>query len=227
MDFRSTAFVITALAAITQSVSAETLPVKGKVITMTRVTAPWYAPKFLIKSGMKKSIPEYAAVKGLVRKVYSIEEGTGFFGGIYLWENEQSAKEWFNQAWFDRVNSKYGGDHKVPIRKAIYAYTLDSELSEEVKERWVDVKSYQIGTEGTTNLPTYFQSKMEGLKNQPGFLSFWVAEESPTAIQIFSVWQDRSSLEKSSRLDLIKPTWKLEENILTQSPILLKNDLRN
>ncbi len=227
MFFKNKAIVITALAAITQSLSAVSLPVKGKVITMTRVTAPWYAPKFLIKNGMRKSIPEYEAVKGLTRKIYSIEEGTGFFGGIYLWENEQAAKEWFNQAWFDRVNSKYGGDHKVTILKAIYAYTLDSELDEEVKERWVDVKSYRIGTEGTTNLPNYFEGKMDGLKNQSGFLSFWVAEVSSTSIQVFSVWQDRSSLEKNSHQDLIKPTWTVEENILTESPIILKNDLRN
>jgi heme-degrading monooxygenase HmoA len=72
------------------------------------VKKPWYAWKRLVISKMKESIPEYEAVKGLQNKFYSFTENQAYFGGIYFWESELHAREWFNQDWFDRTEKKYG-----------------------------------------------------------------------------------------------------------------------
>ncbi|MFZ4056486.1 MAG: hypothetical protein ACOYKE_00035 [Ferruginibacter sp.] len=77
-------------------------------LTITKVKKPWYAWKGLVVGKMKKSFPEYSAVKGLEHKYYSFTEDHHYFGGVYLWKSEQDAKNWFNQAWFDRTEKKYG-----------------------------------------------------------------------------------------------------------------------
>jgi hypothetical protein len=77
-------------------------------LTITKVKKPWYAWRGLVVGKMKKSFPEYSAVKGLVHKYYSFTEDHLYFGGIYLWESEQNSKNWFNHAWFDRTKKKYG-----------------------------------------------------------------------------------------------------------------------
>lgn len=65
----------------------------GQVIGMTRLKAPWYAPKIFVESKMKDSIPEYSAIKGLQKKMYSLESDSSIFGGVYLWVNEKAARE--------------------------------------------------------------------------------------------------------------------------------------
>lgn len=77
-------------------------------LTITKVKKPWYATKGLVVKKMKKSFPEYSAVQGLQQKYYSFTEDHHYFGGIYLWNSEQDSKNWFNQAWFDRTEKKYG-----------------------------------------------------------------------------------------------------------------------
>lgn len=77
-------------------------------LTITKVKKPWYAWKGLVVGKMKKSFPEYSAVKGLEHKYYSFTIDHHYFGGIYLWKSEQDSKNWFNQAWFDRTEKKYG-----------------------------------------------------------------------------------------------------------------------
>ncbi len=78
------------------------------VLTITRVKKPWYAWRSLVVNKMKQSVPEYQAVAGLRYKFFSLTENHKFAGGIYLWETEQQAKGWFNSAWFDRTEKKYG-----------------------------------------------------------------------------------------------------------------------
>lgn len=77
-------------------------------LTITRVKKPWYAWRSLVVSKMKKSVPEYQTVAGLRYKFFSLTEDHKFAGGIYLWETEKQAKDWFSPAWFDRTEKKYG-----------------------------------------------------------------------------------------------------------------------
>ena len=62
----------------------------------------------LIIKKMRESIPEYHLVKGLQQKFYAFTENYKLFGGIYFWQGEMDAKNWFNQAWYDRTERKYG-----------------------------------------------------------------------------------------------------------------------
>jgi hypothetical protein len=77
-------------------------------LTITKVKKPWYAWKGLVLRKMRESIPEYTAAPGLVFKYYTFTEDQRYLGGIYLWKSEQDASNWFNQAWFDRTEKKYG-----------------------------------------------------------------------------------------------------------------------
>ncbi len=87
--------------------------VQQAVITITEVKTPWYALRFLLKSGFEKSLPEYTAIPGLLQKNYAIHNGGKTFGGFYLWETKVQAEAWFNAKWFERVEKTYGAAGKV------------------------------------------------------------------------------------------------------------------
>ncbi len=89
-----------------KSVRAE--PGAARVLTITKVKAPFYAARTLVVKGFRDSIPEYQVLKGLTFKAYSLSDDGKYFGGIYYWQTEQDAKNWFNDAWFARVEKKYG-----------------------------------------------------------------------------------------------------------------------
>ncbi len=42
---------------------------------------------------MRERAPRFRALPGLVQKYYGLEEQSGEFTGIYLWDSEQSAKD--------------------------------------------------------------------------------------------------------------------------------------
>lgn len=88
------------------------IDVQQAIITITEVKTPWYALRFLLKSGFEKSLPEYTAIKGLLQKNYAIHDG-GKFGGFYFWETKAQAEAWFNAKWFERVEKIYGAPGKV------------------------------------------------------------------------------------------------------------------
>lgn len=75
---------------------------QSTAITIVRVKAPWWAPKFLITGRFVDSIPEYAAAPGLIHKAYTFSD-SGEFGGVYLWDSRASAERWFDEAWHERV----------------------------------------------------------------------------------------------------------------------------
>jgi heme-degrading monooxygenase HmoA len=202
---------------------AQTVSSQGMVITMTRLSIPWYAPKFVVKSKMKDSIPEYSGIPGLNRKIYSIESDTGLFGGIYLWENQKSANDWFTPAWFERVNKKYGGDNKVPILPAIFIHGKDTSKSTSLNENWASVKSFAVGTDSISKLPKYFESKISNLEKKTGYLGLWVADESANRIKIITLWSDEDSMNSVDLSELVSQNWKEEESIQTKVPIVITN----
>jgi hypothetical protein len=89
-----------------QNVVVDTI--SSATLTITKVKKPWYAWRNLVVGKMEKSIPEYKAIKGLNQKLYSFTEDHKQFGGVYLWKTEKDAKTWFNQAWYDITEKKYG-----------------------------------------------------------------------------------------------------------------------
>lgn len=93
----------------------------NKFVTIAKVKAPAAATDDILRQGFIKSIPVYKNIKGLEFKAFSIqkiEQGT-FFGGIYLWENKESAEKWFSPEWFARVKSTYGVEGAVDYYEII------------------------------------------------------------------------------------------------------------
>jgi hypothetical protein len=84
----------------------------GAVVTVVRIPPPWYAVRFLVVRGFRKAVPQYQAVPGLERKLFTIA-ADGRFGGIYEWEDRSRAEAWFNDAWHARVRDRWGADGDV------------------------------------------------------------------------------------------------------------------
>lgn len=87
-------------------------------VVIVRVATPWYAPRFVVASKMRDSIDEYSNLTGLSFKAYSFERGSGDYGGIYLWKSAETARNWFDKAWFDRVRRERGADGYVRMFRA-------------------------------------------------------------------------------------------------------------
>lgn len=62
-----------------------------------------------IEAAMRKSIPTYDYLPGLVRKYFIITDDLGY-GGIYLWQNRKVAEAWFNDSavWSAGVSKSVG-----------------------------------------------------------------------------------------------------------------------
>jgi heme-degrading monooxygenase HmoA len=88
------------------------------VVVIVKVPKPWYAPKAVVTSKMRDTIPEYARLNGLAFKAFSYEKQSGDFGGVYYWRDAASAQSWFNPAWFERVKKERGENAQVRYLEA-------------------------------------------------------------------------------------------------------------
>lgn len=88
------------------------------VVAIVRVPKPWWAPRALVASRMRKTMPEYASLPGLAFKAYTFEQQSGDFGGVYLWRDRAGAAAWFDAAWFERVRRERGVDATVVLLDA-------------------------------------------------------------------------------------------------------------
>lgn len=88
------------------------------VIVIVKVPKPWYAPKGVVTSKMRDTIPEYSRLNGLAFKAFSFERQSGDFGGVYFWRDAASAQAWFNPAWFARVKKERNADAQIRFLEA-------------------------------------------------------------------------------------------------------------
>ncbi len=68
--FAAAATVATAVSAVSMPAMAEQnfgagLSANPPVAVVVKVTTPWYAPRFLVTSKMRDTIPQYQAIAGL------------------------------------------------------------------------------------------------------------------------------------------------------------------
>ncbi|MFN9011989.1 MAG: hypothetical protein ACK5XU_08065 [Pseudomonadota bacterium] len=77
------------------------------VATLVEIPVPPGVGRAALLQGFRDALPTYRKVPGLLRK-YFILSDAGRFGGIYLWQDEASARAWHDQAWQDRVAARYG-----------------------------------------------------------------------------------------------------------------------
>ena len=121
MTSPSTTVLVYALAAFAMAVGASastaapTDAASVPVVTVVRVTKPWYAPRSTIAGRMRDTIEQYAQLPGLAFKAYSFERHSGDYGGLYYWHDTAAAKAWFNDAWFERVKRERGVEGRVQM----------------------------------------------------------------------------------------------------------------
>ncbi len=105
--------VLAAITLATAPLAAQTAPAAGKpVAVLVSIPIPAGIPRSTIADGMVKAVPQYRAVPGLVRKLFTIGDDGGF-GGMYLFRTRAAAQAWFNEAWYARVAKTYGSTGKV------------------------------------------------------------------------------------------------------------------
>jgi heme-degrading monooxygenase HmoA len=113
--------------ALAQPAPAQTPDRDAPVVTIVRVPAPWYAPRFLVVRRMRESVPQYQSIDGLVHKAYSLARPDGRYGGIYLWKDRASAQAWFSPAWFERVEKERGAPGEVRAYEVVFR--VDGEVA--------------------------------------------------------------------------------------------------
>lgn len=86
----------------------------GPVMSVVKARTPWYAPRFLVRNRFEAAIPDYEVVPGLVRKYFTIADD-GWLGGIYLWESRDAALAFYDDAWHQRIEDRYGVPAKLDV----------------------------------------------------------------------------------------------------------------
>ena len=101
----------TVLSLVSTAALAQPVTPASPVAVVVNVPTPPGAPRTLIEGGIRKSVPQYRQVPGLLRKYFTIGEGN--LGGVYLFASRAAAEGWFNNAWHKRVIATYGRDGTV------------------------------------------------------------------------------------------------------------------
>ena len=89
----------------------ETVP--SAVVAVVEVPRPWYAPRFVVVSKMRDTVPQYERLAGLSYKAFTLTSDGARYGGIYLWTDRAKAEAWFSPAWFARVEKERGAKGEV------------------------------------------------------------------------------------------------------------------
>jgi heme-degrading monooxygenase HmoA len=149
-----------------------------QILTITKVKKPWYAWRGLVVGKMEKSIPEYQSIKGLNQKFYSFTENHKLFGGIYFWQTQEDALAWFNQAWYDRTEKKYGTKgivtyYKVQSIKTIATVNINTkDLYATITYQKEDTFLIKNSAEGLLKVLTLTDDK-----NQSCYLTLWQSQK--------------------------------------------------
>jgi hypothetical protein len=171
------------------------------VAVIVKVPKPWYAPRFVVVSKMRDTIPQYQALPGLAFKAFSFAQADGHFGGIYLWKDLASAQAWFSPAWFARVEQERGVAADVRFFEVLAAIdnTPGGTLADPDSSSVATLSTWPVpaGVD-KLNLSRQFQSGLEADRRLPGLLRrcFVVTEQGRYGH--ISVWRDEASARSAS-----------------------------
>jgi hypothetical protein len=147
-----------------------------KWVTITKVKKPWYAFRSVVVKKFIQSMPEYAAIPGLLFKAYAFTAHAPYFGGVYLWEDKVSAQNWFNPGWFTRVLKTYKKPGVVLYYKVNAVQTLQT--IQAIKGNYYT--SVSIGTHtiphDTPGLLRMYQ--IENESGESGYICLWATEKA-------------------------------------------------
>lgn len=75
---------------------------------------------------MMKRAPHFRALPGLIQKFYGVEKETGEFTGIYLWDSEESIKEFRQSELARTIATEYKAEDTPQIELFDVMHTLRS-----------------------------------------------------------------------------------------------------
>lgn len=64
-------------------------------------------------AGMHEVAPRWQREPNLIRKNFILDPGLAFTGAFYLWKDKASAQAAHDEAWRQRVRSKYGSEPEI------------------------------------------------------------------------------------------------------------------
>lgn len=147
-----------------------------KWVTITKVKRPWFAFRGVVVKKFIQSMPEYAAIPGLLFKAYAFTAHAPYFGGVYLWENKVSAQNWFNPGWFTRVLKTYKKPGVVLYYKVNGVQTLQTRYTTQGDY----YTSVSIGKRAIPN-DTQGLLRMYQIENEAGesgYICLWATEKA-------------------------------------------------
>ena len=86
-------------------------PDSTAVVTLVEIPTPAGVTRERLNAEFVAALPLYQKIPGLLRKHFTVTSTA--FGGVYVWKDEASAKNWFNAAWQERVRKTYGQDANI------------------------------------------------------------------------------------------------------------------
>lgn len=84
----------------------------ARVLAFVSVPLPWFRPRGLVEARILARVPEYQALAGLERKLFTIEDA-GRVGGFYLWRDRADADAFYDASWHAKIVERYGQDTEV------------------------------------------------------------------------------------------------------------------
>jgi quinol monooxygenase YgiN len=96
-----------AIATLASGQTPEDAAASTLVVAVVKIPIPSAIDHTKLLAALIKSIPEYQALPGLIRKYYIITDDQKF-GGVYLWKDKASADAHYNDEWRAKILRVYG-----------------------------------------------------------------------------------------------------------------------
>lgn len=190
---------VVALSVVAQPVGGDDVAPTSAVAAIVTVPKPWYAPRSIVTSRMRDTVPEYENLPGLAFKAYSFARVDGAYGGLYLWKNLAAARAQFSPAWFERVQRERGVAGTVRLLEVPVA--LDNTPGGTPR----DLQSTSVGTVvsvpvpasvGRAQLVAGFQAALPTYRAVPGLLVKYFTLGSDNTFGGVYLWKDVASAER-------------------------------
>jgi hypothetical protein len=198
------------------------------VAAVVKVPKPWYAPRVVVTSKMRDTIPEYEALPGLAFKAFSVAQADGQYGGLYLWKNLAMAREWFGPKWFERVEKLRGAKGQVQFYEVLAAIDNVSGGTP------LDTDSRSVASIVTIAVPPgvtrtrigqEFQAAIPDYRKVPGLLRKYFILTDDNRFGGIYLWKDEASAKQwfnDAWKDRVRKTYGGEATIeWCDTPILL------
>lgn len=167
-------------------------------VAIVRIPVPWYAPKFYVKSRMKKSLPEYQSAPGLIYKYFTFGEN-GTFGGIYLWKDRAAADAWFAPQWIAERSKKYGVELTVPRYDVLAISSADAGAALLQRKFSATLTSYTTANnESAAAVLKRFRTEDAARITTPGLVRTYLVQTEPNRYAEISLWDETVDTEKQT-----------------------------